>query len=397
MECSTCRSANPEAARYCFRCGTTLRGAEGAKRGGAYAVQASENVTQFALISTIMPHTNRRAADNYRWALLVTGGLTLALTLAGILPGAILAAAFLVPLTYLIYIYDVNLWEDQPVSVIVGVFLLSGALATLVSLVFFHWVFGDEFRLLALVGRTGRGGGGSFPIAGLLIFSVLLPLVAEIAKNIGPVMLASRPQFDDMIDGLTFGIASGTAYAAFETVVAFAPLFTLEQIRTTDNLGTWVLVILNLMVVKSLIYGTATGIATAAYSGLGEGYDGFTPRYFASFAFAALMNILYWVGLRLFDLTAFGAGLALLWGVAILAVLIVRARVMLHTALLEAAVEEAARGEGGRREAAGGFCAECEMPLLPASLFCIVCGTSVRASTHQSQREMRSGAEGGAA
>jgi protease prsW family protein len=395
MECSTCRSANPEAARYCFRCGTILRGEDGSKRGSAYAIQASENVTQFALISTIMPHTNRRAADSYRWALLVTGGLVLALTLTGILPGAILAAAFLVPLTYLVYLYDVNLWEDQPISVIVGLFLLTGALATLISLVFFQWVFDGQLRLLAVAGRDARGGG--YPIGALLIFSVLLPVVAEFAKNIGPLALASRPQFDDMIDGLTFGVAAGTAYAAFETVVAFAPLFTLEQIRTTDNLGTWVLIILNLMVVKSLIYGTATGIATAAYSGLGEGYDGFTPRYIASFLFAVAMNVLYWVGLRLFDLTSFGAGLGLLWGLAILAVLVIRVRLMLHTALLEAAVEDAARGAGGRREAAGGTCSECEMPLLPASLFCIVCGTSVRASSHQSQRAMRSTAEGGAA
>ncbi len=40
------------------------------------------------------------------------------------------------------------------------------------------------------------------------------------------------------------------------------------------------------MVVKSLIYGTATGIAVASFSGKGEGYDGFTPTYFANFGLA---------------------------------------------------------------------------------------------------------------
>ena len=34
-------------------------------------------------------------------------------SLAGILPAAIVSAAFLVPLVYLVYLYDVNLWEDE--------------------------------------------------------------------------------------------------------------------------------------------------------------------------------------------------------------------------------------------------------------------------------------------
>ena len=45
-------------------------------------------------------------------------------------------------------------------------------------------------------------------------------------------------------------------------------------------------VVVNVMVVKSLIYGTATGIAVASFSGKGEGYDGFTPAYFANFGLA---------------------------------------------------------------------------------------------------------------
>ncbi len=60
----------------------------------------------------------------------------------------------------------------------------------------------------------------SFPA--LLIFAVLLPVVAEVAKNVFAVLLAARPQFDDMIDGLTFGVAAGTAYAAFETLVVYS-------------------------------------------------------------------------------------------------------------------------------------------------------------------------------
>lgn len=390
MECATCRTQNPEAASYCFRCGSSLRaGTTG--RGAAYAVQASENVTQFALISTIMPHTNREVADNYRWALIATTVLVVALTLVGLLPAAILAAAFLVPLTYLVYIYDVNLWEDAPVPVTVGLFAFTGLLSLLISLVFFRWVFDGQLQELLATAGSARGvGAGGLPVVPLLIFAVLLPIVAEVAKQAGPLVLAGRAQFDDMIDGLTFGVASGTAYAAFETVVLFFPVFTSGELRTTDNLTLWLFIVLNHMVVKSLIYGTATGIAVAQYSGLGEGYDGFTKRYYGGFAFAAGMNILYWLGVQLLARAPFGAALGLLWGLLILAVLVVRVRVMLHDALLEAAVEDAARQVSGKRVAAGGFCPECEMALLPGALFCIVCGTSVRAASHVAQREIRS-------
>ena len=392
MNCSTCESVNPDVAIYCHRCGTPLRGGT---RAGTYAVQASEGVNQFALISTIMPHTNRESADGYRWAMIVSSVLILGATALGYLPIAVAAAAFLVPLAYLVYIYDVNLWEDAPAKVVLGLFVVTGALAVLVSLLFFRWAFQDEY--IALTVGSARAGIGAMPILGLLLFSVLLPLVAEVVKNLPGVLLARLPQFDDMIDGLTFGVAAGTAYAAFETLVLFSALFTDGELRTEQGIGAWFVVVVNLMVVKSLIYGTATGIAVAAFSGKGEGYDGFTGYYLKNFALAAGANIAYWVGVRLLSYLPFGQALALIWGFVILGVLVIRIRVMLQAALLEAAVEDAAK-QGTKRETfVETFCPECENMLLTGSVFCIVCGTSVRSTSHQARRHMGTGVEGGQA
>jgi hypothetical protein len=388
MRCPDCGTENPEVARYCNRCGHGFLAA-GHQRG--YAVQSSERVGQFALISTIMPHTNRDVADNYRWALLVTVGAVLVFTVTGLLPLAIASAAFLVPITYLVYIYDVNLWEDAPAPVVAILFLVTGALALLVSLVFFKWVFDVEFIELQL-SATGRG--GTFALGPILIFAVLLPIVAEVCKNVGPVILASRPQFDDMIDGLTFGVAAGCAYAAFETLVAYSSVFTSGDIVIEGGFTAWIFPVMNVMVVKSLIYGTATGIAVAAYSGRGEGYDGFTPSYWSNLLFAMGMNIAYWLGIRLLAYAPFGQALGLVWGVLILAVLVIRVRVMLHTALIEAAVEAAADERHLAAEVAGPdiFCPECEMQLLPGALFCIVCGTSVRATSATARHAIRGSA-----
>ncbi len=386
MPCPTCQSDNPEVAAYCHKCGASMRANSSGVR--TYAVASSEGVNQFALISTIMPHTSRDTADNYRWAMIISSVLIIGATALGLLPIAIAAAAFLIPLAYLVYIYDVNLWEDAPAKVVIGLFFVTGVLAILVSLLFFEWLFASQFQSFVAGGRS-RGGIDSLSISALLIFAVLLPVIAEVVKNLPGALLARLPQFDDMIDGLTFGVAAGTAYAAFETIVLYRGVFTSETFRTESGIATWVVIVVNLMVVKSLIYGTATGIAVAAFSGKGEGYDGFTSYYLKNFAFAAGINVAYWLGVRLLAYLPFGQALGLIWGFVILAVLVIRIRVMMQAALLEAAIEDAAKADVSKHDIfVETFCPECENMLLVGSQFCIACGTSVRSTSHQTRKHM---------
>jgi len=295
VACPTCSSDNPEVASYCHRCGTSLRLGD-AKRSTSYAVQSAEGVTQFAVISTVMPHTSRHSADNYRWAMIISGVLILAATALGLLPIAIASAAFLVPLAYLVYIDDVNLWEEAPAAVVVGLFVATGALSVLVSLFFFDWVFDAQWASFA-GGGPARGGIGSMSFPALLIFAVLLPVVAEVAKNLFAVLLAARPQFDDMIDGLTFGVAAGAAFAAAETIVVNRSLFSSFGSIDSPDAGFWVSLILSAAIVKPIVYGAATGIALAGWSGLGSGFDGFKPGYLRGLGEALLANILFQAGL----------------------------------------------------------------------------------------------------
>jgi hypothetical protein len=136
----------------------------------------------------------------------------------------------------------------------------------------------------------------------------------------------------------------------------------------------------------------------AAFSGRGEGFDGFKQPYWGNLAFAVVANVAYWVGVRLLAFAPFGQALGLLWGLAVAAVLILRVRVMLHTALLEAAVEAAAverRPTDATTD--GGYCPECEFALLPDSLFCIACGSSVRATSGPARHHIREPLAGGVA
>src|SRR4029078_1616420 len=108
----------------------------------------------------------------------------------------------------------------------------------------------------------------------------LCRIVGGVLKQVGPLVLASRPQFDDMIDGLTFGVAAGAAFAAAETIVVNRGLFSRVGQVDSPDAGFWVSLILSAAVVKPIVYGAATGIAVASYSGLGAGYAGFKPAYF---------------------------------------------------------------------------------------------------------------------
>jgi hypothetical protein len=192
-------------------------------------------------------------------------------------------------------------------------------------------------------------------------------------------VLASRPEFDDLMDGLTFGVISGVAYACFDTLVRHWDLLT-SGLQAQDP-GLWVSLIFLEGFVKPLIFGTATGIACAEFSGLGRGFDGFTPRYFRGLAEAVLANIAYQAGSYLFAFvgdSTLSVILSIIWGLLILGILILRIRNVLHVGLMEAALERSARTTGVGEEGELEFCAQCEMPLLEHAAFCNACGTAVR-------------------
>ena len=151
------------------------------------------------------------------------------------------------------------------------------------------------------------------------------------------------------MDGLTFGVISGVAYACFDTLVRHWTLLTggiaEESIRACGSS----LIFLEGFV-KPLIMGTATGIACAEFSGLGRGYDGFTPRYFRGLGEAILANIAYQAGAYLFSFVGsptLGVISADPVGVDHSGDLAAASPSVLHSGLMEAALERSAR-QGGR-------------------------------------------------
>ncbi len=386
MECPRCRAELPEVAHFCHVCGLDQRSSDQARRK-AFAVKPDEPVASFALISTIMPRGVGQRPQTYRIALVIALVVALVAAIFGALPIAVLVAAFAMPVIYIVYLYDVNMWDDAPVPVTAMAFGLTGVLTIAFTII---WT---GLRGPQVITGDLSGVASGPTVGGLLLAALLVPVIGEAIRQLGPVILASRPKFDDLMDGLTFGVISGVSYATFDTLVRHWSLLT-GGLQSADP-GVWVPLMFLEGFVKPLIMGTATGIACAEFSGLGRGYDGFTPRYFRGLAEAVVANIAYAAGSYLFSFLgnlALSISLNVVWGVLILGILILRVRTVLHAGLMEAALERTAReagiGEHGELE----FCARCEMPLLEHAAFCNACGTAVRVQPKAHRAKAMAGA-----
>ncbi|MGJ6981083.1 PrsW family intramembrane metalloprotease [Aestuariimicrobium soli] len=376
MNCPRCGTEVPEAGHFCHACGHDLSAGEGARR--SFAAKPDEPVRSFRLVSSIMPKGAAERPRTYQIAFGVTVLVAVVAALLGALPVAILVAALAVPLIYIVYLYDVNLWEDQPVPVTGLAFVLTLALGVIFTL-------GWTALRGPLVDSRAFEGGASPTAAGVLIAALLVPVVGEIIRQAGPVILAARPEFDDLMDGLSFGVISGVAFATADTLVKQWDLLTAGFHAPGQSFVTWAALLLLEGFVKPLVIGTATGIACAEFSGLGKGYDGFSKRYVLAVLEAIAWNALYFGGTYLLSFITpawLGLVLSLVLGAVLLAALLLRVRGVLQTGLVEASLESAARhGEGGVGESGElDHCASCEMPMLAGSTFCSNCGLAQKAT-----------------
>ena len=362
--------------------GVELGGRDGARRG-SYALQQGEPVMSFNLVSSLLPLASGTSPQTYRWALALGLLVPIVAGALGYLAFAFVAAALVIPVVYTIYLYDVNQWDDQPVGVTLGTLGVAGALG-----VGFTWVWHGLLHDGSVTSTAGVGFAG-IDWTGLLVLCLLVPIVSEVLKEVGPVFLACRPQFDDLIDALTFGVAAGSAFAAAETIVVNRALFSSFGQVDDANSGFWVSLVLSAALVKPIVYGAATGIALAAFSGVGRGYSGFKAPYARGLAEAIGANIVFQVAMFIASQVGgtSGAVLGLVLGVAVAVVLLLRLRYLLHIAVLEAALESASGG-GELKDTAHGtaWCPSCDLPLVEGANFCVACGTAVRAASKVSRR-----------
>ena len=324
MQCDHCAQDVPDGV-FCTRCGahqgTTQESGNAKTREHRYAAHPGEHVAQPSVISTLFPHLGHNKVHEFRWAL--TAGLAgvLVLYLAGLITAAILVAAFLVPVLYLIYLYEAQVYRDEPATVL-GFTLGGGIVVGIVVTILGRAIYNPfDYNHNPL-------GSASISIGALLIVGLLMPVVQEVLKAVPAYFLPNHAEFPETVDGLVFGVAAGLGFSLAEGLIGFSSALTsLAHVAP----GNWIYDLTTLAVFQPLMQGSATGMVVATIWRYRRGRLG--GREIGAVVMAVVAHIAFSAGTLLLKDAAVNPLAILIWQAVVVGALLIYIRYLLHHAL----------------------------------------------------------------
>jgi RsiW-degrading membrane proteinase PrsW (M82 family) len=176
---------------------------------------------------------------------------------------ATILAALVVPVVLLVYVRRAGAYGGAPVSdvalIMLGGAVVGGGLAALTRL----YVGQLPLAQVAAIAQ------GRPPASVMLLLGVTVPLVAEVLKLAGPLLLRRRPGFcNDVFGGAVLGAASGVGYAAASTLVNYWPIVRDGHAPMSwAGIVEWTATLLGLTILKPLMHGATSGlIVTGIYA-----------------------------------------------------------------------------------------------------------------------------------
>ena len=371
MRCDHCSHDVPDGV-FCTRCGahqgTTQELGDPKRRMHRYAAHPAEHVLQPSVFTTLFPHLGHNKIHEFRWAFAVGLAGILVLYLAGLITAAILVAVFLVPVLYLIYLYEAQVYRDEP-AVVLGFTIGGGILVGIVVTVVERIVYNPFLD----VGNPLRSAG--IGVGGLLFLGLVVPIVQEVVKPLPALFLPNRGDFPETVDGLVFGIASGLGFGLAESLIGFSSVLTgLPALVAPAN---WIYDLATLAVFQPLLQGSATGMVVATVWRYRRGR--LSRREIGGVAMAVIAHIAFAAGTQLLKDAAVSQLLVLIWQAVVVGALLVYIRYLLHHALLE---------EAAHMGFAETMCPNCHMHIV-ASGFCPNCGVALTAAPNAIKRGRR--------
>ena len=361
VTCSNCGLKVPPG-NFCGRCGARLTETDPSRRK-AFAAAPAESVLNLNLITTFFPHLPHRRGGPFRWALVIAALFVLVLLALHLYaPAATVATCFL-PALYLLYLYEVEVYENEPWLVIGATMVIGGVLGFL-----FANFEGDITQKLNLTGDTENA---------FLLSAVATPLVSQILMLAGPLLLfLFRRRFAEPLDGLSFGAASALGFSVTSALTALWPLLSGPLIGSGSQ-DDWALRLLRVGLLVSIVNASTTGMITASLWLHRHDHQRALRVAWPWSAFTALVVALgsqLALGMLSFvvpDLLT----VVVIWAVAA-ALLLLYMRLIVHHVLLEAGSEITIGPEGP--------CPECHR-VVPSMAFCPDCGVSRLASPKHSR------------
>lgn len=248
VTCPHCGMSVP-AGDFCGHCGAYFTTASATRRH-AFAAVPTETVAHLSVISTLFPHLPHRQGGTFQWALIAGIAAVVLLAALQLVAPATAVASFLLPALYLLYLYEVEVYESEP-WLLVGATMVAGA------------VLGYAFTAFVggIVSRLNLTGDNT---TAFLLAGVTFPILSQALMLAGPLFLfLFRSRFREPLDGLTFGAASALGFTLASSLTIFWSLIAGPLVGTEPPLD-WALRLLRSGILVSLVNASTTGLVTAA-------------------------------------------------------------------------------------------------------------------------------------
>lgn len=361
MTCDHCGKQVPDAV-FCTNCGAHQGLASDAiaaqERPHHFAAHPGEHVSQPSVFSTLFPHLGHRKIHEFRWAFIVGAAAIVVLVATGLIVAALLVSIFLVPTLYLVYLYEAQVYRNEP-ALVLGATLVGGIVLGLVVTILADHIIGVSLRT-----TTG-------PILG---YTVLLPIIQLVVMPLPALVLRSRPQFGETIDGLVFGVTTGLGFSVAEGLVQYSRVIADEGVRTSS--ASWIYPMVSLAVLVPLLHGSTAGAITAT---LWRPSRGGTGRWVSFFGIpmALIAVVAFYAGGQILVSNDVAPLVVLMFQGAIVLAVIIYIRHLVHHSLLE---------EGRDLGYRAIVCAHCHHHVMAAG-FCPSCGAALGASPRRETGE----------
>ena len=362
--CPHCGMTVPEG-DFCGHCGAHLTRASATRRH-AFAAVPSQSVAHLSIITTLFPHLAHRRGGAFRWALLGGSAAVVLLAAFHLFAPATAVATFLLPALYLLYLYEVEVYESEP-WLVIGVTIVAGAILGYV----FTAYAGGAVAQLDLTGDSSS----AFLLAG-----VATPIVSQALMLAGPVFLyLYRRGFREPLDGLAFGAASALGFTLASALTTFWPLLAGPLVGSGPALD-WALRLLQAGILVALINASTTGLITA--SAWLHRYD--LRRSKGSWYTSVLTTLVI----------AFGAQMVVAMLTFVVPDLLTQVLIRVVAAIgllfyLRLVIHESLMAEGAIHEIGPDApCPECHR-VVPTMLYCPSCGVNRAAASKHSRPQLR--------
>jgi RsiW-degrading membrane proteinase PrsW (M82 family) len=345
--CDHCGKQVPEAV-FCTNCGAhqgkSADTGDPRARHHQYAAAPGEHVAQPSVFSTLLPHLGHTKVHEFRWAFLIGLAIVVILVATGLVVAALLAAIFLIPVLYLVYLYEAQVYRDEPVLVL-GATFIGGIILGLAVTLLSNAIIG-----LSIVQST----------TALIGYTVIVPIIQLIVMPLPALLLRNRAGFTETVDGLAFGVASGLGFSISESIVRFSNVFANTGIHTDST--SWIYPLVGVAVLIPLLHGSTSGALAAGlwrFDRTGRARD--IAAYAVPISVIATIGF-YYVG-QLLANNGVAPLIVLLYQAIPVALLLVYIRFLLHYSLLEEARDLGFHAvvcpNCHRHVMAAGFCPNC--------------------------------------